>query len=368
MFSEPEAIRDIFTASPEDMYAGEPTAPFLEPFLGPSSLLLLDSRQHLRVRRLMLPAFHGARMEGFRQLMAEVATRDIAGWPLGKPFALRDRMQAITFEVIMLAVFGDGETQDGERLRAAMAQILAFAKRPLVMVPAFRRNLGPLTPWRRFVRVRAAVDQVILETIRKRRADPGVADRSDLLSMLILASHEDGSKLDDRELRDQLVTILLAGHETTATSLAWTLDLLLHHLAVMNRLQGELESGGEENLEAVIKESLRLRPVIPEVGAGIFLTHPRADLYPEPREFRPERFLGTATDIYSWLPFGGGTRRCLGAAFAMMEMRVVLRCVLTATRLRSTSPLPERATRRAVTLAPRLGARVILDSRLAGDD
>jgi cytochrome P450 len=251
------------------------------------------------------------------------------------------------------------------------------------MVPVFRRDLGPLTPWRRFVRVRAAVDDVILEAIQERRADPHVADRSDLVSMLILASHEDGSKLDDLELRDQLVTILLAGHETTATSLAWALDLLLHHPAVMDRLRRELESGGEAYLEAVIKESLRLRPVIPEVGrrlrvpmtiggwdlpagviaaASIYLTHQRPDLYPEPRDFRPERFLGTTTDIYSWLPFGGGTRRCLGAAFAMMEMKVVLRCVLTATQLRSTSPRPERATRRAVTLAPGRGARVILDN------
>ena len=227
-------------------------------------------------------------------------------------------------------------------------------------------------------RVRAA----IIETIRERRADPGVAERSDILSLLIRAQRQDGTSLNDEELCDELLTLLLAGHETTATALAWTFDLVLHDAEVLQRLQAaELD---DTYLDAVIKEALRLRPVIPQVGRrltqpmtlggidlpegviavpNIVLTHRRPDVYPDPLAFRPERFVGRRTDPYAWLPFGGGTRRCLGAAFALTEMRVVLRTVLTSTRLRAARPGLEPVQRRIVTLAPRHGTRVLLEQR-----
>ena len=335
MFSDPAAIRDIFAATPEQATAGEPNAIVLEPFLGSNSLLLLDGQRHLDERRLMLPPFHGERMRAYRGLIAEITRDDIASWPADRVFSLRRRTQAITFEVILRAVFGLAQEDRLLPVRTATADLLRFAGKPLLMVPGFRRDLGPLTAWRSFVRVRTRVRAAIIETIRERRADPGVAERGDILSLLIRAQRQDGTSLNDEELCDELLTLLLAGHETTATALAWTFDVVLHDAEVLQRLQAaELD---DTYLDAVIKEALRLRPVIPQVGRrltqpmtlggidlpegviavpNIVLTHRRPDVYPDPLAFRPERFVGRRTDPYAWLPFGGGTRRCLGAAFA----------------------------------------------------
>jgi cytochrome P450 len=381
MFSNPVAIREIFAAGPEHLTTGDSNAILLEPFLGSNSLLVLDGQRHLTERQLIVPAVHGDRLRAYRGLISEVTYRDMATWPVGREFLLGERARAITFEVILRAMF-DMEEDRLTPLRSAMASLLSFAPQLLLMVPALRRNLGPLTPWKRFVAVRARVRDVLVNAIRQRRADPVVAERGDILSLLITARRRDGSGLTDEELCDELLTLLLAGHETTATALSWTFDLVLHHPQVLDRLREDLQRDDETYLEAVIKEALRLRPVIPQVDrrltrpmtitgvdlpAGvvavpnILLAHLRPDVYHDPMTFLPERFLHCRTDPQAWLPFGGGTRRCLGAAFAMTEMRVVLRTVLTSARLRASRPSLTRAQRRVVMLVPRNDIPVLLD-------
>jgi cytochrome P450 len=378
-FTTPDAARDILAAPPDLLTAGDVNAHDLGPVLGDNSLLLLDGRRHLEERRLMLPPFHGERLHAHAELIAEVTRRSVAGWPRGEPFALWEWMRAITLEVILRAVFG----LEGERLarhRELVAALLGFASRRLLIMPAFRRDLGPLTPWRRFVAVRAQVREVVLATVRERRADGGLEGRADILSVLLQARRPDGAALTDEEVYDELLTVLVAGHETTAAALAWTFDLLLHHPAELPRLAASV-ADGDELLDAVIRESLRLRPVVPEIGRhlrapatiggvalprgvvavlSIHLLHRREGLYPEPLAFRPDRFVGRRPDPHAWLPFGGGTRRCLGAAFATLEMRVVLRTVVGAVRLRAAAPGLEPERRQVVTLVPRHGVRAIV--------
>jgi cytochrome P450 len=381
-FTNPAAIREIFSGSFDDLHAGESNSVILEPFVGTNSLLLLDGARHLRERKLMLPPFHGERMKTYIRVMTDATLADIATWPVGTPFALRPHTQAITLDVILRAVFGADDPERLRALRVQMDRILLASGSPILLVPAFRHDLGPRSPWGRFLRQRDEVDRVLLGWIRHRRQDPRLDERDDILSLLIQARYEDGGALNDQDLRDELITLLLAGHETTATALAWAFDLLLHHPAVLDRLTAELGAGEEAFLDAVIKETLRIRPVIPMVGrrlmrpmslggydlpsgviavANIFLTHRRPDLYPDPLAFKPERFIESQADTYTWIPFGGGTRRCLGAAFATTEMRVVLRTVLTEARLSAGNPEMEAVGRRAVTMVPKRGALVVLD-------
>ena len=378
----PEAARDLLAASPDRLTAGDVNAHDLGAVLGPNSLLLLDGRRHIEERRLMLPPFHGPRLEAHAELIAEVTRRDLASWPLGTVVPLWERMRAITLEVILRAVFGvEGERL--VRLRELVAGLLGFAGHRLLILPAFRRDVGPLTPWRRFVAVRAQVREAVLATVRARRAEGGLAERADILSVLLEARRPDGAALSDEEVYDELLTVLVAGHETTAAALAWTFDLLLHHPAELARLCDALAHDGDELLDAVIRESLRLRPVVPEIGRhlreparlggvdlprgvvavlSIHLLHRSAAVYEEPLSFRPARFAGVRPDPHAWLPFGGGTRRCLGAAFATLEMRVVLRTVLGAVRLRAASPALEPERRQVVTLVPRHGVRALVES------
>jgi cytochrome P450 len=327
-------------------------------------------------------------MAGYGELMTEVASREIATWPLGRPFDLQSRMQAITLDVILRAVFGMDEGAELDAMRDAIQRLLGATASPLaylvVLAPGLKR--GPAT-WI-FNRVLHAADALIFEQIARRRADPGLAERDDVLSLLLQARDEDGAPLTDRQLRDELVTLLLAGHETTATGLAWAFDSLWRHPAKLDRLTAECDAGdGDDYLEAVLKETLRLRPPIPfvdrrlagpfEVGGHrlapgvvvapcIYLVHRRDDLYPDPAAFLPERFLDAdAADTYTWLPFGGGIRRCLGASFAQFEMRVVLAAVLRQARLGAASPRPETTRRRSIVLAPARGARAVMHERLA---
>jgi cytochrome P450 len=380
-FSSPEAARDIFAAAPDQLTAGDVNAHDLGPVLGPGSLLLLDGSRHLEERRLMLPPFHGERLRTHAELIAAVTRQQLGSWPLRTPLSLWGRMRAITLEVILRAVFGlEGERL--ARLRQAIADLLGFAGHRLLVMPAFRRDLGPLTPWRHFVAVRTRVRDTVLASIRERRTGAGGDGRGDILSVLLGAHRQDGSALTDEEVYDELLTVLVAGHETTAAALAWSFDLLLHHPAVLEQLIAELEQDGDALLDAVIRESLRLRPVVPEIGRhlrvpasiggvelprgvvavlSIHLLQHRPDLYPEPLAFRPARFLGRRTDPHAWLPFGGGTRRCLGAAFATMEMRVVLRTVLTSVRLRAAAPSLQRARRQVVTMVPRHEVRALVE-------
>jgi cytochrome P450 len=385
--SDPQAIKHVFRGDPDVFHAGEANATPLEPLMGRNSVLLLDGPEHMRQRKLMLPSFHGDRMQGYGALMEEIADREIARWPVGEPFGLRPRTQAITLEVIMRTVFGIDDAERLARLSERLAAMLdiGMQSRALaaIAIPPVRRTIGRGI-WKRFLRLRAAADAEIYDEIARRRGASDITERDDVLSILLQAHDEDGRPMTDQELRDELMTLLVAGHETTATSLAWAFDLLLRHPAELERLMAEVESGvGSDYLDAVIKETLRIRPVVPgvvrvlkapvelngyELPAGvrvapnIYLTHRRPDVYPEPERFSPERFLNGGPDTYSWIPFGGGIRRCLGASFAQYEMKVVIPAILRRVQLRAAAAEPERIRRRAVTFVPEHDARVVVEA------
>jgi cytochrome P450 family 135 len=381
--SHPDAIKQVFTGDPRLLHAGEANE-VLRPVLGDRSVLLLDESAHMQQRKLMLPPLHGERMQRYGELMAEAAAREVETWPVGVPTRVLPGMQRVTLEVIMRAVFGVAHGERSDRLRSAVRGLLAWTtdRRQLLVLAA----LGPS-------RVRgnqsfaAAIDPVhrlLVEEIERRRRDPALAERDDILSLLVQARHEDGSAMSDVELRDELMTLLLAGHETTATSLAWTIELLMRHPAALERLTEEVRSGDDAFLDAVIKEALRIRPVIPvvlrllkepmeiggwELPAGvavapcIYLVHRRPDVYPEPDRFIPERFLDRAAATYTWIPFGGGVRRCLGASFAQFEIAAVLPEIVGRLSLRPARRRPERVSRRAISFAPSRGTEVIVEGR-----
>ncbi len=384
--ADPALVKELFTTSPERAHAGEANATVLEPALGPSSVLTLDEAPHVRQRKLLLPPFHGERIQRYGELIREVTLREMESWPVGEPFALRPHTQRITLAVIMRAVFG---VHDEERLIRFERLIENFAGRLslITAIPPLRRNLGRWSPWARFLAAREALDAFIYEEIALRRAENAgrPAEADDVLSLLLAARHDDGSPMSDAELRDELVTILGAGHETTATGLAWAMERLLRNPDVLDRLRGSIAAGEDDYLDATIKETLRARPVIVDVArkltvpksiggyelpAGTFVMaaiaalHYREDLFPSPDEFRPERFLDAKADTYAWIPFGGGVRRCIGAAFAEYEMRIVLRAILERAELSAPDPAPEKVKVRNITLAPGKGALVSLDRPL----
>jgi cytochrome P450 len=382
--SDPETIKQVFTGDPRLLHAGEANR-ILLPVLGPDSVLLLDDAPHLRQRRLMLPAFHGERMQRYGALMADVAAQEIERWPLNQPYPLRPRMQAMTLEIVLRAVFGVSEGARMEELRRELRRLLDVVTDPLrgiallalgperiARVPMFRRELE-------------RVNAPIYAEIAERRTATDLTERDDIMSLLLQATHEDGSPMSDSELRDELLTLLVAGHETTANALAWAVERLCRHPERMQRLTAEVRAGEETYLQATIQETLRLRPVISIVlrrlqepmefggrllpaGASIVpsihLVHRRADIYAEPDEFRPERFIeaegGRAPGTYTWIPFGGGIRRCLGAAFAQFEMEVVLRELVLRRTLAPVRPESERNYRRAITETPRHDATVFV--------
>jgi cytochrome P450 len=352
--------------------------------LGSRSVLLLDEDEHLRERRLLLPPFHGERVRRYRELVAEIAAAEIERWPRGRAFSLRPRMQAITLEVILRAVFGIRDAERLDRLRALLPKMLEHGT-VVVWMPFLRRDLGPGSPWRRFTRVRAEVDGLLLDEIKRRRDATDLAERDDVLSMLLQARGEDGEPMGERELRDELMTLLLAGHETTATGLAWAFERLTRTPRVMSRLLEALDDSDEIYLDAVAKETLRARPVVYDVArrltapvtvrewelpAGAYVVpsitaiHLLKGIYERAEEFRPERFLDPdQPDSYAWIPFGGGRRRCIGAAFATMEMKTVLREVLVRVDVSAPDPRPERIRLHNVTLVPAKGARVLVADR-----
>ena len=382
--SDPAAVKTVFTGDPEQLQAGRSNA-ILRPILGDRSVLLLDGREHLRQRRLLLPPFHGERMQAYAATMREVAERAVASWPRGREFPAQPAMQAITLEVILRTVFGIEGGERVERVGAPLRRVLdATASQPrlLALQLTSSESPRPRSPWGRFNALVAAADRVVYEEVEARRATLEEAGHEDVLSLLLAARDEEGQPLTDLELRDELMTLLLAGHETTATALSWTLERLVRHPEALARLYEERRAGGTEYLDATIKESLRLRPVVPAVGRylteplelgdrtipadvylnlSIYLLHRRPDLYPDPEAFRPERFLERPAGTYEWIPFGGGTRRCLGASFALFEMRVVLQAILDAVALRPERGRSERTGRRAITLVPNRGARIAVD-------
>jgi cytochrome P450 len=329
----------------------------------------------------MLPPFHGERMRSYEATVRVLTERELDSWSAGSVFAIHPRMQAITLEVILKAVFGVTDPARDARLHERLPSLLGDTASPALQFRVLlSRRLGRGDPLVGLRELLAEIDELLLAEIAERRSDPAAAEREDILSLLVAARFEDGTEMSDREVRDQLVTLLLAGHETTATALAWTFDLLLRNPATLARLTAEVDAGDDTYMRAVISESLRLRPVVPlagrrlasdlnvdglslpagtDVTPAIWLTHTRADLYPEPYAFRPERFLdgegGHTINKYGWVPFGGGIRRCLGAAFAEMEMRVVLETILQRCVLSPAGSRAERVTRRNVTFSPRNG-------------
>ena len=378
---DPKVVKQVFQAPPDRLHAGKANA-ILGPVLGERSVLLLDGAEHLRQRKLMLPPFHGKRLKAYEQVMREATDHAIGTWPVGEPFALMPSMQLLTLEVIMRTVFGleEGARKD-ELTRRIRAMMDPLSRRLGILVMATSGGRFGGTAAQRFVERRRRVDEAIYEEIERRRAAPDLEERDDVFSMLVLARDEDGNALTDEELRDELVTLLVAGHETTATGLAWTFERLLHTPRVLDELERRLAGGDETYLDAVVKESLRARPVIPGIGRvvqdepfelggytiqpGIEINpsinglHRRPASYPNPGEFRPERFLGDdPPDTYTWIPFGGGVRRCLGASFALMEMRTVVRRVLERTRLEPVGG-PEKVQRQGITMVPKRGARVL---------
>jgi cytochrome P450 len=382
LISDPAAVKALYTERRNGLPPGRSFQ--LEPVLGHRSVLLLEGEEHIARRRLMLPAFHGERMRSYEGVVDEIVAAEIDSWPLGREFPIHGRMQAVTLEVILRAVFGVSEGPRLDRLREQLRDLLVETGSPRMLLRALlarRRGRDPFAAVRPKL---AEVDEALFAEIAEHRLRPDLEERDDILSMLMTASFEDGTSMDDKELRDQLMTLLLAGHETTATALAWTFDLLLRHPVELGRLRGSLEAGEDAYLKATIAEALRLRPVIPlagrrlaedlvtddlhlpagtDVTASIWLTHTRSDIYPEPFAFRPERFLEAPPETYAWIPYGGGVRRCLGAAFAEFEMRIVLREVLTRCELRKVDPRPERTGRRNITFSPRAGTPVVVESR-----
>jgi cytochrome P450 len=396
MISDPEEIKEIFKLAPDVAHPGR-GARILEPILGRYSLILLDEDLHLEHRRLLLPAFHGDRMKLLVDLMRELTDAELDRWPTDEPLSLHPHLQALTLEVILRAVFGMEKGPRLDDLREAVAGILALADRPLsIILPVADRWLGWVPTMREFRRLRARTRRLIFEEIRDRRAalESGAGGvggvRSDVLAMMLAAKHEDDSPMSDQEIQDELMAALVAGHETTASQLAWTFMHLARDGRACARLAEELDTAaGDDYLTATIHESLRLRPVLPQVEprylrrpvtiggfdypAGValipapYMLHHDPEIYPEPFAFRPERFLEKNPGTYTWIPFGGGRRRCLGAAFALQEMKIVVAEVIRRFELEAVQPQVERTVRRSITTSPAAGAAVVLRSRATGD-
>jgi len=391
MTCHPEHVRSLFTAKEEEAPSVTGESP-LRPILGPSSVLTLVGEQHMRQRRLLLPSFHGAAVARYIRLISEVAEREIDRWVPGEAFALAPRMQAVTLEVIMGGIFGVGwapEPGSGDwHLRETLRRAMGVSTHPLWQLVEWHNRGGPARPRGVLRALLWLIDRQLYAAIARRRAGGGGGDRTDVLSLLLEARDEQGRPLTDGELRDELLTLVLAGHETTANSLAWTVERLLHtpaaYATLRDVVRSEDDAAAAAYVEATIQEGMRARPVIPMVGRrvkrpwrlgdyvvpantptliSIAALHHRADVYPDPEVFRPERFLDQRPGTYTWIPYGGGVRRCLGAELAMAEQRVVLRAIAERTDLAAARWLPERGHQRNVTMIPRHGTRVVVQTR-----
>jgi cytochrome P450 family 135 len=388
--ADPHAIRELFTGDQSDLLAGQANS-VLAPIIGRHSVLVLDGPEHMRQRKLLLPPFQGSRVNAFRSVVRGCAEAEVDRWQPGAELVLRDRMRALTFDVICRAVFGVYEPDRVERLRVALSAVID--SNPLTLTfRVMRTDLGRWSPGARFQKKLAAADALLYEEIERRRDEPDLEGRTDVLSLLMQARDEDGKPMTDAELRDELVTMLGAGHETTATGLCFALELLMRNADVLGRLRETIASGDDSYLDAVMKETLRVRPVIDaaqrtltrtravagydipagvRVYPGIALVHRRPDLYPEPDRFRPERWLESDIESYAWLPFGGGIRRCIGAALAQAEMVEALRVIVARADLEPLRPTEEPVVMRGITVAPKYGVEVrvlrVRSAQLDGD-
>jgi cytochrome P450 len=386
----PDHMASLMTATPADAPSLTGESP-LRPLLGPNSVLTSIGARHMRQRKLLLPSFHGEAIQRYVEMIGTVADEEIDSWPIGTPFALAPRMQDVTLAVIMRAVFGItgalGSGSPEDRLRAAVRRVLGATTTPLYRMMELRNagHVELLQPMRALFGV---IDRHMYRVITARRADPDRGDRNDVLSMLLEARDEDGRLLTDQELHDELMGLVLAGHETTANSLAWTFERLLRTPDAYDRLREQVRSGdataGAAYVEATIHETMRSRPVIPivvrtvkrrwrfgeyvvgadtPIAVSIIGLHHRDDVYPRPQDYRPERFLDRKPGTYTWIPFGGGIRRCLGATLAMAEQRVVVAAIARRTDLAATDPAPEAPRMRNVTMIPGHGGRIVVTDR-----
>jgi cytochrome P450 len=388
--THPDHVKSLFTAKPADAPSLTGESP-LRPILGPNSVLTAVGERHMRQRKLLLPAFHGDAVQRYVQMIEEVASREVESWQPGKSFALAPRMQAVTLDVIMGGVFGIGTTPAKGtveyRMRETIRRMLIASTHPIYQLVELQ-NAAKTEPSGVLKAVLRIVDRQLYAVIRARRDQGPAEGRNDVLSMLLEARDEEGQPLTDREVRDELMTLVLAGHETTANSLAWTFERLVRTPAAYERLRSSVRTGAadaDEYIEATIYEGMRIRPVIPFIvrmakrpwrlgdyvvpantplGVSIVGVHHREDVYPDPFAFRPERFLASKPGTYTWIPFGGGIRRCLGATLAMAEQRVVMRTIAERVDLAAAKPRSERAQQRNVTMIPRRGGRVIVERRL----
>ncbi len=397
LISHPKAIEEIFKANPKQFDCGVGNQVLL-PLLGDLSLALLDSTPHQRQRQLLMPPFHGERMQAYGELICNIAEQVASKWEVGQPFAMRQSTQEISLKVILQAVFGLDEGDRYDKIEQILSEALESLGSPwkssMLFFKPLQIDLGAWSPWGRFIRQRQEVDELLYAEISERRQqlDP---ERSDILTMLLLARDEEGQPMSDLELRDELMTLLFAGHETTATALAWAFYWIHHQPEIYHKLLQELENLGDNPdpmaiiklpyLNAVCCETLRIYPVAiiafsriaklpitimdrayPEgtaLSPCVYLTHHREDLYPEPKKFKPERFLERQYSAYEFLPFGGSNRRCIGAAFAMFEMKLVLATILRHYNLALAEKQPVKAVRRGVTLAPAGGVKMVMTGK-----
>jgi cytochrome P450 len=381
MVSHPEDIKRIFTADPAIVHAGEHRE-LMKAIFGENSLVCLDEEDYARQRRLLLPPFHGERLAAYAELIAEITRAELAGCELGTPIRFAELLRAIALETILRAVFGTEDPARAVPIRDAISDLFDLTSSlarmgPLMLLGPAR---APRVPTVR--RLMDRVDELIFAEVDNRRAEGGLDERPDVLSILMTTRHEDGSEMTSQEIRDELLTLLIGGHETTATALSWAVEFLSHFPAVAARLRADVAAGGTEYLDAVVKETLRARPVLPVtsrllkaplelreytipaetiVSVCSYLTHHRPELYPDPYAFRPERFLGRNPGTYEWVPFGGGVRHCIGRGFAAMEMRTVLGVISEELIIKPIGTSHEMVGRRAITLVPKGGCEVVCE-------
>ena len=372
--AEPVAARRVMKGDPEVFRAGDANG-ILKPVVGPASLLVLDGDEHMRHRRILLPAFGANHGPAFVETVRAATRERLASWRVGETVKLQQEMEAISLEAILRLALGPGPEDRLEQFRVLVPEMMRRCASPFTLLPYFRHELGGITPYARLQQMLDGLDALFLDAIVERQASP-IEGLDDFLSLLCAATDESGTPLSNRQIRDELLTMIMAGYETTTSALAWTFERLLRSPQVMSRLQDDLAQGDDEYLDAVIKEVLRLRPVVPVLArkvreevalngyvipagsvlmVSIYLLHRDPALHPDPTEFRPERFLDGEGE--PWMPFGGGVRRCLGASFAQLEMKVVIREVLAAVTLGALDPADEPVARRRFTFAPAHGAR-----------